>query len=56
LVDVMANPVAALVSTAKAFDGTLLAAVTNYGLPAACAWAVVQVMRAVRRRLRTTAG
>jgi hypothetical protein len=53
---VTAHPVAVLVSTLKAFDATLLPAAMSYGPLAACAWAMVQILKALRRRLQMTGG
>jgi hypothetical protein len=50
--DVIERQLAAMVSTVKAFEATLLPAAMNYGPPAACAWAMVQVLKALRGRLR----
>jgi hypothetical protein len=52
LSDVTAHRLAAIVSTAKALESTLLPAAMSYGPPAVGVWAVIQVFRALRRRLR----
>jgi hypothetical protein len=54
LSDVTAHRLAAMVSTARAFESTLVPAAMSYGPPAAAVWAVIQVFKALRRRLRTS--
>ena len=51
----MAHPLAAMVSTIRALDAAQLPAAMSYGPPAALAWAIVQLFRAVRTRLHKIA-
>jgi hypothetical protein len=44
-----------MVSTARALEAAQLPAAMSYGPPAALAWAIVQLFKAVRSRLRTIA-
>jgi hypothetical protein len=48
-----AHRLAEMISSARTFESTLMSAAMSYGPPAAGVWAVVQVFKALRRRLRT---
>jgi hypothetical protein len=48
---VNAHRLATIVSTATTFESTLVSAM-SYGPPAAGVWAVIQLIRALRRRMR----